>query len=382
VFHEKSSICQPLQYRQLASNALISNPQQTPQSQIIKQNPYEFKMKNLLVAIFITIFTPHAEGGNALVEIDFREFSLRIVDVGEFREGLATVTAQDREGRRRWGIINQKGEVVVFPSYARIWDYSEGLAAACKGKIGVDYSCGYIDRIGKQVIDVKDGNPGSFKEGLAHVYGVGYRGKIWNRIIDKQGKVVFEFGDEMGLTIDAHFGDGLLGLRTQNGGLAFFDRNGVPKLRWEKISSIHQYIEGLARVMKIGAESVEYVDKSGRRAINEDYKHAGDFHEGLAWVMTHDGKQYYINKFGERIIGQVPGRKFGQYGEDLFSVGFQSSDGIKWGYIDRSGNIAIQSKYLAAGRFSNSLAAVKEEDAEGIVWAYIDKTGRPIIRIR
>ena len=48
----------------------------------------------------------------------------------------------------------------------------------------------------------------------------------------------------------------------------------------------------------------------------------------------------------------------------------------RWGYVDRSGRLAVPAKYTSAGSFSEGLAAVRAGEKYG----YIDKSGKEVVR--
>jgi hypothetical protein len=66
----------------------------------------------------------------------------------------------------------------------------------------------------------------------------------------------------------------------------------------------------------------------------------------------------------------------GQFSEGLAAVQVSGAGGLKWGYIDKSGNFVIQPRFEDAEEFSEGLAAVRV-GAEGTSgWGFIDRSGR------
>jgi hypothetical protein len=51
----------------------------------------------------------------------------------------------------------------------------------------------------------------------------------------------------------------------------------------------------------------------------------------------------------------------------------------KWGFIDKTGKIAIEPKFLGAKEFSEGLAAAKQSDKFPSMWGFIDKQGQWVI---
>ena len=82
----------------------------------------------------------------------------------------------------KWGYKNQKGAVVIQPTYEEAFQFSEGLACVEMGE-----KLGYIDKEGNVVIDFQYDCANSFSDGLACVTKDDKTGYI-----DKDGKYVFE----------------------------------------------------------------------------------------------------------------------------------------------------------------------------------------------
>jgi hypothetical protein len=61
-----------------------------------------------------------------------------------------------------------------------------------------------------------------------------------------------------------------------------------------------RFSEGLACVRV--ANSYGYIDKQGNFVIPPQFAHAQEFSEGLAWVVTPDGKVGWIDSSGRYVI--------------------------------------------------------------------------------
>ena len=110
--------------------------------------------------------------------------------------------------------------------------------------------------------------------------------------------------------------------------------------------------------------------KSTNEHITETkYNYASDFYEGLACVEL-NGKYGFIDKSGSIAI-PLEYDDAASFHEGLARV---ESNG-KYGYIDKSGNVLIPLKYSGASyKFSEGIAQVKINDK----WGFIDKTGMEI----
>ena len=124
-----------------------------------------------------------------------------------------------------------------------------------------------------------------------------------------------------------------------------------------------------------------YADKDGHLAIKPQFSEAHGFSEGLALVSAGGApltdpvvksfvKMGYIDKKGQWVILS----RFKYYFYYDFSEGLvpfrQLSHG--WGYMDRTGRIAVRPRFQWAGAFSNGVAPVLSDNKCG----HIDKTGR------
>ena len=98
------------------------------------------------------------------------------------------------------------------------------------------------------------------------------------------------------------------------------------------------------------------------------------FSEGLAAVQKDFRKWGYINKTGKIAIPLRYSSAFGFY-EGLAAVAKKGFFNWKLGYIDKAGKMVIPPRYSRAEEFSDGLAQVVVGDKVG----YIDKIGRMVI---
>jgi hypothetical protein len=130
------------------------------------------------------------------------------------------------------------------------------------------------------------------------------------------------------------------------------------------------FTEGLGAVRSLG-QQVRFIDTSAKTVIQPQFMTAGEFSSGLAPVNLRvpDGMRWgFINKEGNMAIAA----KFYMalpFDEGLAPV--RTSDG-KWGYVGTDGNMAIGSKYDKALAFANGIAQVWIGEKFG----YIDNTGK------
>jgi hypothetical protein len=279
-------------------------------------------------------------------------------------------------GTGQFGYIDSTGTVIVKPKYERAFPFSEGL-----GRVFNNGKWGFIDAIGKPVIPIKYDDAKDFTEGLAPVMVA----EEW-RYIDRTGKTIYKLGDDDYETAIEDMSEPRKGrkkkksLRSYSEGLSpvkegekwgFRDMAGkvviAPQYEW-----ISTFSEGLAAV-KIDGRCT-YIDKTGKYAIAERYNSTDQFSDGLGRVLLSDKPtmQYaFIDKTGKQVFAVPEYDDVTAFSESLCRV---KRNG-KWGFIDKTGSLAIPLQYDWSLDFREGLAAVRVENA----WGYIDKSGKLVI---
>lgn len=216
-----------------------------------------------------------------------------------------------------WGYVDVHGEWVIKARYFKALPFQEGVAAV------KDYNrWGFINADGEFVIAAQYERATSFEEGLAAVV---YDNR-WG-FINGDGETIIPF-------------------------------------IYEKASS---FSEGLAVVSANG--NLHYIDHTGNTILDGAFTEASPFAEGLARVAW-GSKSGFINSRGHLVIQ-------GAKRTGLFSEGLaRSKQSGVWGYMDRSGNIAIDHQYEQAGRFHNGVAPVKRKGK----WSVITRSGSELFK--
>ena len=155
-----------------------------------------------------------------------------------------------------------------------------------------------------------------------------------------------------------------------------------------------------------GSGKYGYIDQNGEMVLEARYAAASRFSAGYALVKNLSGSPVFINKKGAEKSGdmftEIVGAAFyynyasarngGKYGlmnkklkyavspkyaamsvmtaDGLIAA---SSDGVKWGYINRSGEQIIEEKYAAAYDFVDGLAVIQKENGK---YGCIDLSGQ------
>jgi len=164
-------------------------------------------------------------------------------------------------------------------------------------------------------------------------------------------------------------------LLMRNGKLVEMERGGhiISPSEWQLGWN---FSEGLARV-EADNRLQGYIDTMGNIAIPCKWDMARDFSEGLAWVAQKQ-ESGLIDKSGKMVFSNNPHTKSfdicGDFHEGLAVVSDNQSD--KFGFIDKSGHVAIPCKWNEAYGFEEGLAVVWDDTGQ---CGCIDKKGRLVI---
>ncbi len=315
----------------------------------------------------------------------------------------------------KWGYIDRAGKMVIKPQFDEAKHFYEGLAAVKVGK-----KWGFVDHMGKFIAKPRWDKVGRFSDGMARV-GIkrDYDPKTnvmhcrWG-YIDRTGKVIVkpkydyvsDFSDNIAFVeIDPRF-------PWEMGKSYFIDRSGR-KLFKGKARAEGPFSEGLALArLPLDKEKEDeykgfgYIDKTGTFVIPPQFKHSqrfsdgvavvdtfplphptfgrivhkngrvvkisdrmlGDFSEGLCIVSLSSGNDAYMDKTGKVVIEGQPSWRAYPFQEGLALVEVKGKDGLRYGFIDKTGQFAIEPQFREAESFHNGLAYVDGR--------YIDKTGK------
>ena len=149
------------------------------------------------------------------------------------------------------------------------------------------------------------------------------------------------------------------------------------------------FVEGYALVQRgnMMSSTQSFIDKDGKNAFPQlTSKQTGTFGDMTVYPLREKRRAYYnaeLKKYGYAdsngaIVIKPTFDKALNFSEGLAAV--LTADG-KWGFIDPTGKMVIPATYrLRPGRFSEGLAAVRIGDNESdYEMAYIDKTGKRVI---
>lgn len=121
-----------------------------------------------------------------------------------------------------------------------------------------------------------------------------------------------------------------------------------------------------------------YINRRGERAFSNVYSACGDFHYGLAYMRDPNGRYGFIDKTGKMAI---PCELEAAH-DFCDSVALVKYDG-KWFFIDLSGKMVVQENFKE-GRIYDyhegiAAAADADKDWDYTKWRYINKRGEDVV---
>jgi hypothetical protein len=274
---------------------------------------------------------------------------LKYESLGNWKEGLTVITQGGKSG-----FMNVDGEIVLPVEYEKVKEFSEGLAAVKKEK-----KWGYIDLTGNFVIEPAFSSAGNFQNGLAPV-----TSRKGNGYVNQKGEVTYSKYSKC-----FEYNKGMAKVRVK-GKLGFIDEKGkwLVHPHYNDITDFNKYNLAIARKgRKFGL-----IDRNGKHVTHLSYQKIGPFSEGYASIQKKN-KYGFIDSSGKVII-EPQYFNAGKFSEGVAAVNVLG----RWGYITSSNKMIVNPKYRKAGEFVENLAQVK--DTKG--WGFINKTGSEIIPLK
>lgn len=134
---------------------------------------------------------------------------------------------------------------------------------------------------------------------------------------------------------------------------------------------------GLALVKTSGNEPKwGFISEDGKFAITANYKSATVFSDDLAWVVSKNSPPTAINRDGKIKFTLQDAETVKIFKEGLSAFSIVDNNDVKWGFVDKKGNVKINPQFSKTGNFSNGKCAVLNSDGK---WGYIDKEGKILI---
>jgi hypothetical protein len=309
-------------------------------------------------------------------------------------------------GVKEWGYCDLTGNMVINATYKKAVGFSkDGYAAIYdSGKkqfyfINVKGETLQTEITGFKLIEIFGFGIKGFYDGFAAVK-VGDR---WG-FLNTSGKLAIPVKYEKVTVFDEGYASVM-----RDGKFFTIDHTGTEYTAdFPGIVDVNDFSEKLAS-FKTEADLIGFLDGTAKVVIQPKFLAAGDFHGGLAWAKSNDGKVGYINTKGDWIINAQfdAGKDY-----DPVSGLARIKTGDKWGYVNKTGQLSyipdseifedfnsglargrkadkfgffnnkmewvIEPQYDGARDFKNGYAAVKT----GILWGVIDKSGNWVIKPR
>lgn len=306
-------------------------------------------------------------------------------EVSFFKGKLASVKIDDS-----WGVINDKGNIIVPTNYTTIEICGEMILANNRDNYSIfdksgkemptvskkynwfsaadesgliivteSYKYGLINDKGNALVPAKYDFISNFNSGMARFKKDGKWG-----FINKAGKEVIpaEYDDAENFQED-------LAIVMKNGKRGVINKQN--KLLFPLSSGTVSINDNIAKVLE--PSGCKFYDKNGNLILKLDgsFNWVSDFYDGVAAVETEDSK-YFISKDGKKLF-EHSFREYDKFQEGLLLVkqaGF-------YGFVDKSGNFVIEPEFDLAYSFSEGLAKATIDDKFG----FIDKKGKMVIDI-
>lgn len=289
----------------------------------------------------------------------------------QFAEGLASV----RVGRK-WGLIDKQNKMVIKPQFSGVYFIKEGRIPVRLGD-HPNTQVAYLNLKGDYVMDLSPDLSFSWFKG-GHI-GVRQNDKWGFRNREGRLSIPYEFDDVTG------FSNGLSGV--QKGGLAgFINDKGewVIKLDNARPHAYASFSEGLAPVLDLTVNKYGYIDRTGKWVIKPQFNDALAFQEGLAVVEIgvkaedgwEDSLKGAINAKGEFVVKP----KYSVLWSFEGGMAKAQLNGGVIGFVNSKGEDLLIPDCRSVDPFYKGLAYVTVGSSDHGYSGYIDEEGKWIWR--
>lgn len=246
-----------------------------------------------------------------------------------------------------------------------------------QGKSKTRYKVGYINEVGKVVIEPVFNQGSLFEEGMASVQ---VKEGEWG-VIDTEGNFVIP----PKLRNWCRFRDGLATIATKQGKWGVIDTSGayVVPPNYDLLGPFEGGL-ALARIGEGKSARCGFVDRTGIEVIALVFQKAKHFSEGLAAVKVGDLWGYILPSGAFRITPRFDGTGGAKRYPDTRAGDFADGLAFVWTgqdryrFIDTTGSYAFEKEFDDVGSFSEGYAVVKQGNRFG----YINKNGQTVIECR
>jgi len=231
-----------------------------------------------------------------------------------------------------------------------------------------------------------------FNDGLAAVRTLGFDGDFTLGYVNRYGQFIIPLRDYTHIPHwqTPQFSSGIVAVYSPDEeAVGFFDTGGamVIPFMYDMTPGAFEFIDGLMAVSYEGLWG--FIDTTGQEVIPFQFERAGSFSEGRAPVKQ-SGRWGFVNADGEMVIpfvldhyeAETPSNLFINPGfsEALAPILLETLDGVRWGFLDISGNRIDSDLYLRVEGFSEGRALVMSlSEAENAIFGFINREGDEII---
>lgn len=273
-----------------------------------------------------------------------------------------------KEGSKKWGYANHKGEMIIEAKYIFATNFSEAGTALiyAKGPILINKNGDIIDTEVEKLAPMREmwGMPEGYAiHGVKEGYFLTKNEGGWGAL-GPDGKIAVPFKYDRLTDFNSGFS---LAERDNNFFVLKNDGTEFP-IEAADVREIKHFSEGLGMI-EVKGGLWGFVDGNGKIAIEPQFNLLGYFSGGLALARSKNGLIGYIDKQGDWVIEP----QFNNAKEfDKESGMAVVSIGNDWGYVDTKGNTHIFEETSKTFNFSNGLAIGKKKGKIG----YLNNKGK------
>jgi hypothetical protein len=270
-----------------------------------------------------------------------------------------------------WGYIDKTGKLVIPARYNQAGGFTEGTAP-----VRVSDFWGYIDKTGKWALKPIFTQASNFsnKRAMISIFETHDSVSVTGYMTPK-GELLYEL-EKYEVGYDYH--DHLVRIRsadTKGMAFGFRDTAGEYKIK-PKFDGAMDFSEGVAAIML--GNKWGFVNAGNDFVIFPSYDEAYSFTNGLAYVRA-GSKKTFINKKGKTVINLSSYEEVSPFMYDEMIAVRKAG---KLGFVNHKGKLVVKPLYEnpLLGAFNNGLAAVAVKNTDGALkWGYINKTGEMVI---
>jgi hypothetical protein len=266
-----------------------------------------------------------------------------------FREDLALVRTSSDEPK--WGFINKEGKYEISPNFKSATIFSDGFAWV----ITDNSAPSAIDKKGQIKFTLSDAEEVRiYSENLAAFKQINNSGDAKWGFVDKIGKVVInpQFSETR------NFVNGKCAVKNKDGKWGYITKDGKIDINYQ-FDEAGDFINNKAIVKYQSKRGI--IDNKGKYTINPQFNNI--FFDGNIFMFSQDGKWGWCDSDGKFLINPQFSQAFPFGKNNLAAV----KSGNSWGYVNKEGKFIINPQFEYALSFNGKLALVVNSDKIGFI---------------